>query len=159
MAEHTESSRSGERASAREATPQEIFQRLRDEGMAESATGAAKGFADSLIEVFSMDAVPAELISDGDQPEAGTDRPIDAVMPGSSCRWFLSGRWRTVQLLWRSGSLSYFVFAGETAGRAHSITRQALARLVSGGLVKPVSDTQLIQRAVHRVMRDLAAAH
>jgi len=159
MAVHTESLRPGERASAREATPQEIFQRLRDEGPTDSAAESAKGFADSLIEVFSMDTVPAELMSDGDRPESGPDRPIDAMTPGSSCRWFLSGRWRCVQLLWRSDSLSYFVFAGETAGRTHSITRQALARLVSEGLVKPVSDTLLIQRAVHRVMRDLAASH
>lgn len=159
MAVHTESLRPGERASTREATPQEIFQRLRDEDASSSVAASAQGFADSLIEVFSMDTVPAELMSDGDPPEAGPDRPIDAMTPGSSCRWFLSGRWRTVQLLWRSDSLSYFVFAGETAGRTHSITRQALARLVTEGLVKPVADTQLIQRAVHRVMRDLATAH
>lgn len=159
MAVHTESLRPGERASAREATPQEIFQRLRDEGPSSSAAETTKGFADSLIEVFSMDTVPAELMSDGAPPEAGPDRPIDAMTPGSSCRWFLSGRWRTVQLLWRSDSLRYFVFASETAGRTHSITRQALARLVTEGLVKPVSDTQLIQRAVHRVMRDLAASN
>ena len=81
------------------------------------------------------------------------------MTPGSSCRWFLSGRWRTVQLLWRSDSLSYFVFASETAGHTHSITRQALARLVSEGLVKSVSDAPLLQRAVHRVMRDLAVSH
>jgi len=158
MAVHTESLRPGDRASAREATPLEIFQRLRDEGPADAAIPSAKGFADSLIEVYSMDTVPAELMSDGEPSEAETDRPIDAMTPGSSCRWFLSGRWRTVQLLWRSDSLSYFVFAGETVGRTHSITRQALARLVSERLVKPVSDTQLIQRAVHRVMCDLAAS-
>ena len=159
MVVHTESLRPGERASAYEATPQEIFQRLRDEDASTSAAPSAQGFADSLIEVFSMDTVPAELMSDGSPPESSPDRPIDAMTPGSSCRWFLSGRWRTVQLLWRSDSLSYFVFAGETAGRTHSITRQALARLATEGLIKPVSDTQLIQRAVHRVMRDLAPSH
>ena len=159
MVVHTESLRPGERASTREATPQEIFQRLRDEAPASPTSSPTQGFADSLIEVFSMDTVPAELMSEGDTPPAGTDRPIDTMAPGSSCRWFLSGRWRTVQLLWRSESLNYFVFAGETAGRTHSITRQALARLIAEGLVKPVSDTQLIQRAVHRVVRDLAASH
>ena len=159
MVVHTESLRPGERASTREATPQEIFQRLRDEAPSSSPPPSAQGFVDSLIEVFSMDTVPAELMSDGNPPAAGPDRPIDAMAPGSSCRWFLSGRWRAVQLLWRSDSLNYFVFAGETAGRTHSITRQALARLVTEGLVKPVSDTQLIQRVVHRVMRDLATSH
>lgn len=159
MVVHTESLRPGERASTREATPQEIFQRLRDEAPTSPPSSPTQGFADSLIEVFSMDTVPAELMSEGDTPAASPDRPIDTMAPGSSCRWFLSGRWRTVQLLWRSESLNYFVFAGETAGRTHSITRQALARLVTEGLVKPVSDTQLIQRAVHRVMRDLATSH
>lgn len=159
MAVHTESLRPGERASTREATPQEIFQRLRDEEPSSSPSSSTQGFADSLIEVFSMDTVPAELMPGDDLPATGPDRPIDTMAPGASCRWFLSGRWRTVQLLWRSDSLNYFVFAGETAGRTHSITRQALARLVTEGLVKPVSDTQLIQRAVHRVMRDLATSH
>ena len=156
---HTESLRPGDRSRARKVTPQETFQRLRDEGTSDAATPLAKGVAESLIEVFSMDTVPAALMSDREPPEVGPDRPIDAMTPGSSCRWFLSGRWRTVQLLWRSDSLSYFVFASETAGHTHSITRQALARLVSEGLVKSVSDSPLLQRAVHRVMRDLAVSH
>lgn len=157
MSIHTDALRSGARPEAREPTPQEIFQRLRDERPPEPAPGPAQGFADSLIDVFSMDTVPAELMPDGAGSESGAARSVDAMTPGSSCRCFLSGRWRRIQLLWRSASVLYFVFASETEGRVHSITRQALARLAAEGLVKPLSDTPMVQRAVDRVMRDLAA--
>lgn len=155
MAIHTEALRPGARADAREPTPQEIMQRLREEVPAQPLSEPGKGYADSLIEVFSMDTVPADLMSEGDSPAAGSTNPIDAMVVGASCRWFLSGRWRRVQLLWRSDSQRFFVFAGETAGRTHSITRQALERLTQEGLVKPLSETELIERAVDRVSNHL----
>jgi hypothetical protein len=132
---------------------------LRDEAPVEPLSERHKGFSDSLIDVFSMDTVPADLMSDGDA--AGGPRSkspvVDAMVVGSSCRWFLSGRWRRVQLLWRSESQRFFVFAGETAARTHSITRQALERLSSEGLIKPLSDTELIQRAIERVSSQLGS--
>lgn len=158
MVVHTESLRPGERPSTREPTPQEIFQRLREEGTHSSASPSAAAFPDSLIEISSMDTVPAELIDDIDPARADADRQLDAMTPGASCRWFLSGRWRSVQLLWRSDAMTYCVFAGEADGRTHAITRQALITLINKSLLKPVSDTPLIQRAVARVMRDLAAS-
>lgn len=159
MVVHTASLRPGERPHMREATPQEIFQRLRDEQAPAATSSTAGAFADSLIEIASMDTVPAELIDEVDPSGHSAERQLDAMTPGATCRWFLSGKWRCVQLLWRSDSLNYLVFAGETAGRTHSITRQALLRLMGKSLVKPLSETQLIQRAVHRVMRDLAVSH
>lgn len=158
MAIHTEALRPGVRADARELTPQEIMQRLREEVPAEPLPEPGQGFADSLIEVFSMDTVPADLMSDGDAAGPVSANPVDAMVSGASCRWFLSGRWRRVQLLWRSDSRRFFVFAGESAGRTHSITRQALERLTSEGLVKPLSDTELIQRAIERVQSHLGEA-
>lgn len=157
MVVHTESLRPGARPSTREPTPQEIFQRLRDEGTAPSASSSTT-FPDSLIEISSMDTVPAELIDNIEPSRTDAARQLDAMSPGASCRWFLSGRWRSVQLLWRSDATTYYVFAGETDGRTHAITRQALITLIDKGLLKPVSDTPLIQRAVTRVMRDLAAS-
>ncbi|MFM9914872.1 MAG: DUF1631 family protein [Rhizobacter sp.] len=155
MAIHTEALRPGARADAREATPQEIMQRLRNELPAEQAPAPGKGFADSLIDVFSMDTIPADLMSDVDPPGPGSKNPVDAMAIGWCCRWFLSGRWRRVQLLWRSDSHRFFVFAGEAACRTHSITRQALERLSAEGLIKPLSDTELIQRAIDRVRSHL----
>ena len=158
MVVHTESLRPGDRPSTREPTPQEIFQRLRDEGTASSTSPSAAAFPDSLIEISSMDTVPAELMAEIDTSGAEADRQIDAMVPGACCCWFLSGRWRSVQLLWRSDAMTYYVFAGEADGRTHAITRQALITLINKSLLKPVSDTPLIQRAVARVMRDLAAS-
>ena len=156
MAIHTEALRPGARTGAREPTPQEIMQRLRDEVPVEPLSERHKGFADSLIDVFSMDTVPADLMSEGGATGGPKSKsPVDTMVIGSSCRWFLSGRWRRVQLLWRSDSQRFFLFAGETPARTHSITRQALERLSSEGLIKPLSDTELIQRAIERVSSQL----
>ena len=158
MAIHTDALRPGARAGAREPTPQEIMQRLRDEVPVEPLSERHKGFADSLIDVFSMDTVPADLMSEGGATGGPkSTSPVDTMVVGSSCRWFLSGRWRRVQLLWRSDSQRFFVFAGETPARTHSITRQALERLSSEGLIKPLSDTELIQRAIERVSNQLGS--
>lgn len=57
------------------------MKRLREEEPAEPLVQAGKGFADSLIDVFSMDTIPADLMSDGDTPPSGTKNPVDAIAP------------------------------------------------------------------------------
>ena len=142
----------------RPSPPKSGFTTTSPPSVSNPASPSAAAFPDSLIEISSMDTVPAELIDDINPARADADRQLDAMTPGASCRWFLSGRWRSVQLLWRSDAMTYCVFAGEADGRTHAITRQALITLINKSLLKPVSDTPLIQRAVARVMRDLAAS-
>jgi len=78
-----------------------------------------------------------------------------ALRAGDRQRIFLHGRWSRVQLLWRSDRSLFFLFAGESPSRTHSITRRALERLNSAGLVQPLEMRTLMQRAVDRMMRDL----
>ena len=68
-------------------------------------------------------------------------------------RLFLHGRWAHVQLLWRSDQSLFFLFAGETAARTHSITRRALERLAGAGLLLPLEARPLVQRALDTLTR------
>jgi hypothetical protein len=156
MAIHTEALRPGTRAagSAAAPTPEEIVQRMRDEVVADAGPG--RSFSDSVIDLSSMETVPAEhLPSGGGGVDDDPAKRIEALRVGDRQRIFLHGRWSRVQLLWRSDRSLFFLFAGESPARTHSITRRALERLSSAGLVQPIEAKPLVQRAIDRMMRDL----
>ena len=152
MVIHTEALRPGGRNEASALTPEEIVQRMRDEVLPAS-TGHG-GFTDSVIDLSSMETVPAEMM----RPEGSADdsaRRVDALREGDRARLFLQGRWSRVQLLWRSEQGLFFLFAGETAARTHSVTLRALERLSSAGLLQPLESRPLVQRAIECVTREL----
>jgi hypothetical protein len=111
--------------------------------------------AEAMIEVASMDTVPAELLSTDEGLQAMADSLTEHIVLAQPCQWLIGGRWQQVQLLWRSESARFFLFAGETAGCPHSITGVALERLGREGLIKPLTDSQLLQRAMDRVAEQL----
>jgi hypothetical protein len=114
-----------------------------------------RSFSDSVIDLSSMETVPAEhLPSGGDHADDDPARRIDALRVGDRQRIFLQGRWSRVQLLWRSDQGLFYLFAGESPGHTHSITGRALERLASAGLVQPIEIKPIVQRAVDRMMRD-----
>ena len=153
MTIHTEALRPGTKASGA-LTPEEIVQSMRDEVLPETP---ARSFSDSVIDLSSMETVPAEhLPSGGEHTEDDPSRRVEALRAGDRLRLFLQGRWSRVQLLWRSDRSLFFLFAGESPIRTHSITRRALERLGSAGLLQPLETRSLVQRAVDRMMRDLA---
>ena len=102
-----------------------------------------------------MDTVPADLLSIADSADTMPAELTETIITAAPCQWFLRGRWQAVQLLWRSESARLFLFAGETAGCPHPITGDALMHLGREGLIKPLPDTSLLQRAVDRVGRKL----
>lgn len=157
MAIHTEALRPGARATAAALTPEQIVQRLRDEVIAEAP--APRPFADSLLDLSSIDTVPADVLPPDD---AGVTSPapahLDAWRPGDWRRLYLRGRWSRVQLLWRSERGGYLLFAGEVPGRTHSVTRRALERLHAAGLVQPLAQSSLVQRAVDAMQHELSLA-
>jgi hypothetical protein len=154
MTIHTEALRPGTRGSG-VLTPEQIVQRMRDEVLPEAP--AARSFSDSVIDLSSMETVPAEhLPSSGDKVDDDPSRRVEAMRTGDRQRIFLHGRWSRVQLLWRSDRSVFFLFAGESPTRTHSITRRALERLSSAGLVQPIESKPLVQRAVDRMMRELS---
>ena len=155
MSVHTEALKPGGKNAAPEAeTAQQIVQRLRDEVI--SDTPSRLPFSDSLIDLSSMDTVPADQLDDAPAPTDDPARRIEAMAPGARYRLFLHGRWTRVELLWRSARGEFFLFAGEAPLRTHSVTQRALERLSEERLALPLEDPSLIQRAVDRLVRTLA---
>ena len=156
MTIHTEALRPGARApgSAGALSPEEIVQRMREEVVPDTP---ARSFSDSVIDLSSMETVPAEhLPSGGGGIDEDPSRRIESLRVGDRQRVFLQGRWSRVQLLWRSDRSLFYLFAGESPSRTHSITQRALERLGSAGLVQPIEGKPLVQRAIDRMMRDVA---
>ena len=156
MAVHTEALRPAKTtpAAAAELTPQQIVQRMREETVWE--TPSRPPFSDSLIDLSSMETVPAEVLPAGasSQHDDHAGR-VELLRGGDRQLLFLHGRWTRVQLLWRSPRGQYFLFAGTDPSHTHSVTRRALERLSEEGLMKPLDDVSLVQRAVDDLMRKL----
>ena len=154
MAVHTEALRPGKTATPEpELTPQEIVQRMRDETTWD--TPSRPPFSDSLIDLGSMDTVPAEILPGGSTNHDDVAQLVDGMALGSRYHLFLHGRWTRVQLLWRSARGQYLLFAGTDPLHNHSITRRALERLGEEKLLKPLDDASLVQRAVDGLMTKL----
>ncbi len=155
MTVHTEALRPGARGPA-ELTPEQIVQRLRDEMVPETPE-AQTSFSDSVIDLASMETVPAELMpNEASAPADDPEHRVDGLRVGEFERLFVQGRWQRVQLLWRSDQGLFFLFAGETAGGTHSITRRALERLAGARLVQPLQTRPLVQSAIDHLSRELA---
>ncbi|HEX6708231.1 MAG TPA: DUF1631 family protein [Albitalea sp.] len=155
MSVHTEALRPGKTAAPAEGelTPHEIVQRMRDETAWEAPSRPP--FSDSLVDLSSMETVPAEILPAAAGSRDDPASSVDALLPGDRQHLFLQGRWTRVQLLWRSVRGEYFLFAGTDPAHPHSITRRALERLCAEGLMKPLDDVSLVQRAVDALMRKL----
>jgi hypothetical protein len=154
MTIHTEALRPGTGAATGALTPEEIVQRMREEVVTDAP--APRTFSDSVIDISSMETVPAEhLPTGGERVEDDAGRRVESMRVGDRHRVFLQGRWSRVQLLWRSDRSLFFLFAGESPTRTHSITRRALERLSSAGLVQSIEAKTLMQRSVDRMMRDV----
>ena len=139
-----------------EPTPEEIVRRMRDETV-EPAPETGTPFSDSLIDLGSMDTVPAEWLPSG--PAASGDDAaawVNAMAIGRHYRVFLLGRWSHLQLLWRSDGGQLLLFAGEQPDSTHSVTLRALERLRTADLLIPLADYSLVQRAVDGMLRSLA---
>ncbi len=158
MAVHTEALRAGHRSGDKDEASLGFVRQLHADGAMDAGAQPVQSFSDSLIDVSSMDTVPADLMSDELQVASAAIRLVKEMTPGASFRWFLSGRWRHVQLLWRSPSGRFHVFASDTPERTHSIERHSLERLWREGLVTPLGGTSLVSRAVQRVMSELDTA-
>lgn len=155
MSVHTEVLRPGKSSTPdQELTSQEIVQRMREETHWD--TPSRLNFSDSLIDLSSMDTVPADVLPGALRSQDETLHLIEAMPVGGRYHFFLHGRWTRVQLLWRSGRGNYFLFAGTDPLHNHSITRRALERLSEEKLIKPLDDVTLVQRAVDGLMQTLA---
>ena len=157
MAVHTEALRPGARGAAG-LSAEDIVQRMRDEVLPE--TTGPMTFSDSVIDLSSLDTVPADVMQ-ANSTAAHTDDPskrVEALRAAQRLRLFVRGRWAHVQLLWRSDQSLFFLFAGDHPTHTHSITRRALERLAAAGLMLPLESRTLVQRALDSLMREQTRA-
>lgn len=167
MKVHSEALRPGPRAAqARkpddQLTPEEIVQRMREEEAPEPLPEPdpldGSAFSDSLIDLASMETVPAALM-DSAEPGSSADEAkqwVQRMALGERYRVFLHGAWTCVQLLWRSDQGHFFLFAGELPQQTHSVSLRALERLRAEKLLRPLHEQPLIQRAVDGLLLNLA---
>lgn len=158
MVIHTEALRPGSRQPGGALSPEEIVQRMREEVVTDAPPPRA--FSDSVIDLSSMETVPAEHLPSTGGLHDGEDDParrVERLRAGERQRVFLHGRWARVQLLWRSDRGMFFLFSGDSPTRSHSITRRALERLASAGLVQPIESKPLMRRATERMLRELSS--
>jgi hypothetical protein len=139
-------------------TPEEIVQRMREEAQPEPDPLDGSAFSDSLIDLASMQTVPAALM-DGPEPGSSANEAkqwVQRMALGERYRLFLNGAWTSVQLLWRSEQGHLFLFAGELPQETHSVSLRALERLRAEKLLRPLYEQPLIQRAVDGMLVNLA---
>ncbi|MBC7992448.1 MAG: DUF1631 family protein [Rhizobacter sp.] len=150
-------SQSAPAATEENLSPEEIVRRMREEVPVEPEPLDGPGFSDSLIDLASMETVPAALMN-AQAAEPGGDPLawVKHMAVGERYRVFLHGAWTQAQLLWRSEQDQFFLFAGETPQRTHSVSRRALERLRGAELLGPLHAHSLIQRAVDGMLRNLA---
>jgi len=156
MAVHTEALRPGQSGGEAEPTAQQIVERLRDESVWDPPNRPL--FSESLIDLSTLETVPVEALPGTPAPHDEAAARVNALQTGSRRQLFLHGRWTSVQLLWRSPRGQFLVFAGADPLHPHSVTQRALERLSEEGLMKPLDDVSLVQRAVDRLVRKLGSA-
>ena len=155
MTIHAEALRPGGRTATTPASPEEIVQRMRDELKTEAST--LRPFSDSLIDLSSMETVPAEMLNTrNDTEDDESSRQVEKLRVAERVRLFIHGHWSPCQLLWRSDHGLFFLFAGDRPTRTHSITRRALERLSAAKLVLSLEPRPLFQRTVDQLMREVS---
>ena len=152
---HAEALRPGGRTASNAQRPVDLVADANGEAGSRRADSHL-GAADWLIDFPSMDTVPADLLTSPADAVASPAPGLTALRPFDRRRLFLNGRWNHCQLLWRSEHSHYFLFAGETAGRTHSLTHKALERMSTAGLLLPMQSKPLLQRAIDHLSRQQA---
>jgi len=85
----------------------------------------------------------------------GSDTQAPGVLPavGSWVELQVQGHWHRVQLTWASPHRTLFMFTSPR-GAAHSVSLRTLRRLQSGGQVRLVAASNLVEEALDQVARE-----
>lgn len=146
LARHTELLKSarGTTAAAAGPTPEEIVRRLREE-TAEQAGVDPRLAPPSVIDERYLDTLPAEM-ADAAAPAVSL-RWLDGAQPGQWCHAFVQGGWRALRVIWISEARAHWLFVSDP-GVTHSLTVRAVERLARDGLLAPLEERNLLERAV-----------
>lgn len=153
MARHTELLRPGAAPAAREASPEDIVRRLRDEELPPPNV-AVPASGDSMFDIGTLETVPAALMPE--VPATDARAWLRHLAVGQWCRLVARGSWSTARVLWVDAAREHWLFSDAELGTTHGLTRRALERLAQGGLAAPVEERTLIERAVDSLLAPAA---
>lgn len=145
LARHTEVLKGAPAAASAPAppSPEEIVRRMRDEAIEPGAVDPRLA-PPSVIDERHLDTMPAEM---ADAAPAMSLRWLDGAQPGLWCHAFLRGAWRAARLIWVSETRAHWLFVSDP-GVTHSLTARAVERLARDGLLAPLEQRNLLERAI-----------
>jgi hypothetical protein len=131
-----------------EMSAQDIVRQMREESDSQWGTWGVAGAADSLMDVATLDTIPAGL----EPKEGGSAEWTRKLVLGAWLRVFNRGDWAPLRLLWRSRSGQYLLFGTPLVDHPLSMTQRALERLAHEQLARPLEARSLFERAVDSMM-------
>lgn len=140
-------------AGKQELSPEELLQRL----LVERESQMSTQWAHTRVNRGHLPTVPVQLYDQNDSAEARSALSawLDALHIGGWYHLFVQSHWLTAQVAWISESGQFFLFVGQDPDQRHSLTRAALERLLTHGLITALDENSLVQRAVDTLMQDL----
>lgn len=99
--------------------------------------------------------MPLDLSDPQSVPEAMLEPAAELVVTelgiGAWVEIMIDGAWVRAQLSWASPHRSLFMFTSSHGGAAHSMTRRTMDRLRAQGLIRVVSDGEMVDQALDAV--------
>ena len=137
----------------RDLSPEDLLQQL----LSERESQMPSRWAHDQVDRGQLPTVPTQLYDENDSPEARAALAawVDGLEVGQWYHLFIQSQWLTAQIAWISESRQFFLFVGQDAEDRHSLTRGALEKLLSNGLIASLAEDTLVQRAVNTLMQDL----
>jgi hypothetical protein len=112
--------------------------------------------AENETEHFGYIEADAVLPVDPESPEvpwdarAQAEAASDAIAEGAWVELLLDGQWTRLKLTWSSPHRTLFMFTS-SRGRAHSMSRRSMARLLASGMIRIVSAGLMVDGALDAV--------
>jgi len=157
LARHTEMLKGGRAAASASTSAEDIVRRLREEDDATGPGGLDPRLAPpTVIDEGQLDTLPAEMV---DTAAPGRSlRWLDGAQPGLWCHLFAQGGWRAARLIWVSETRAHWLLSS-AAGATHSLTARAVERLARDGLLAPLEERNLLERAIDGWLADTRKPH
>lgn len=157
LARHTEMLKGGRAAASASTSAEDIVRRLREEDDATGPGGLDPRLAPpTVIDEGQLDTLPAEMV-DTAAPVRSL-RWLDGAQPGLWCHLFAQGGWRAARLIWVSETRAHWLLSS-AAGATHSLTARAVERLARDGLLAPLEERNLLERAIDGWLADTRKPH
>jgi hypothetical protein len=100
----------------------------------------------------TVQSIPVVTVAGVPLSPPQADAVIATLQEGCWVDLFSKQRWRRARLTWASTQSTLFMFVSD-GGRAHSMTKRSLQRLVMNRLLRPVDSRDVVQHALDALAR------